>query len=197
MIQFNNVYLSYGTELVLNGLTFCVDKGRHVCISGPSGKGKSSILNMVQGYVLPDEGEVVVEGMPLSALNIKSVRSRLAFVPQNVNLPVKNGKELFSLIGKDVDIDEVIFILSCLGLSDEFFVRPFGKMSVGQKQRVVVSVCLALPGDILLLDEPTAALDDEAIDLFLNLLNKQEGRTILSASHNQKWLASVDNVISL
>lgn len=197
MIKFKNISLSFGTGPVFNNLSFVVETGMHSCISGPSGKGKSSILKMIQGYVLPDKGSIWVDGLEFNTENVNTIRSKLAFVPQNINLPVENGKELVALIGEDIPEDLIIENMRSLGLSTGMFVRSFGKMSGGQKQRIVIAVCLSLPREIVLLDEPTASLDDDSIDRLIRLTASQKGKTVVSASHNHKWITSVKNVITL
>ncbi|PWD98067.1 energy-coupling factor ABC transporter ATP-binding protein [Marinilabilia rubra] len=197
MIEFEGVCLSFGAVSVFEDLSFHADAGLHTCLSGLSGKGKSSILKMVQGFVVPEKGDILVDGLELNPENVKAIRSKLAFAPQNINLPVKNGKELVELIGEDLSEDLIMRNIGFLGLSSDMFNRSFDEMSGGQKQRVVIAFCLALPRQIVLLDEPTASLDDESIDHLIRLVAGQKGKTIVSASHNQKWINSADEVITL
>jgi len=197
MIELRNIFLSFQETTVFNDFSFSVKKGENVCISGPSGKGKSSVLKMIQGYLLPDRGEIMVGGLILDKYNIKSIRSRLAYVPQNVHLPVASGKELLTLIGNERKESLAVSFLEQLGLPSRMIERPFDEMSGGQKQRIVIAVCLSLERDILLLDEPTASLDDESIRKLIGVVKRLEDTTVVSASHNEKWSKAADEVIYL
>jgi polar amino acid transport system ATP-binding protein/putative ABC transport system ATP-binding protein len=84
-----------------------------------------------------------------------------------------------------------------LGLPREMLTRSFDEMSGGQKQRIVIAVCLSLEREILLLDEPTASLDDEAIETLIECIKGLENTTVVSASHNSKWLNAAGRVISI
>jgi polar amino acid transport system ATP-binding protein/putative ABC transport system ATP-binding protein len=197
MIQFCNIFLSFSEGSVFENLSFFIGKGEKVCLSGPSGRGKSTVLKMIQGYVLPEGGTINIDGLDMNADNVKSIRSRLAFVPQNVNLPVQNGRELLVLLGTGNRRNAVAAYLERLDLTSEMLVRPFDEMSGGQKQRIVIAVCLALDRDILLLDEPTASLDDESIKRLMDVVTNLEGKTVVSASHNRQWIRSADRVIPI
>jgi polar amino acid transport system ATP-binding protein/putative ABC transport system ATP-binding protein len=197
MIELRNIFLSFQETTVFNDFSFSVEKGENVCISGPSGKGKSSVLKMIQGYLLPDRGEIMVGGLVLNKPNIKSIRSQVAYVPQNIHLPVATGKELLALIGNERKESLAVSFLEQLGLPSTMIERPFDEMSGGQKQRIVIAVCLSLEREILLLDEPTAFLDDESILKLIDVVNCLEDTTVVSASHNKKWSNAAGEVIYL
>lgn len=197
MIQFEEITLSYPTGNVFSNLSFFVEEGSHVCISGPSGSGKSSVLKIIQGYILPDKGNVKINGTSLNKNSVKEVRSIMTYVPQNINLPVSNGEELLNLVGSGNKKEMTGRFIQMLGLEKEMVRRPFDEMSGGQKQRIVISVCLSLDRDIILLDEPTSLLDEESIQNLIRVINEFGGKTIVSASHNQMWIESVDKVVVL
>ncbi|WP_010422463.1 ABC transporter ATP-binding protein [Anaerophaga thermohalophila] len=197
MIELRNIFLSFQETIVFNDFSFFVKKGENICISGPSGKGKSSVLKMIQGYLLPDSGDIFVGGLVLDKHNIKSIRSQLAYVPQNIHLPVATGKELLALIGNERKESLAVSFLEQLGLPSTMIERPFDEMSGGQKQRIVIAVCLSLEREILLLDEPTASLDDESILKLIDVVNCLEDTTVVSASHNKKWSNAAGEVIYL
>lgn len=197
MISGKNISLSFNSTLIFRDLTFSVHDGENACFSGPSGKGKSSLLKIIQGYIIPDTGLVEVDGMELNIENVKKIRSKMAYIPQNINLPVDNGKELLKLIN-DRNADKTVdFFIEELGMPADMLTRRFDEMSGGQKQRVVIAVCLSLDREIVLLDEPTSSLDDESIDKVIRVIQNLKNRTILSASHNQKWIRFVDKKINL
>jgi putative ABC transport system ATP-binding protein len=197
MIQINKIKLTYPAGIVFQDLSFNIKKGNNVCISGPSGTGKSSVIKMLQGYVRPDEGQITVGHFQLNPETVNKIRSMMAYVPQNINLPVDNGMELLRMLQEEKNTGLVESHIQKLGMSEEMIKRSFDAMSGGQKQRVVVSVCLSLEREIILLDEPTSSLDDESVKRLINVVNDLEGKTIVSASHNQMWMESVDENIVL
>jgi len=197
MINFENISLSFSGETVLGDLSFTINRGANVCLSGPSGSGKSSVLKLIQGYLVPDEGQITVDNMVISPVRIKDVRQKMAYVPQNVHLPVQNGEEMLKMIGVGGREEETIFYLEQLGLARNMLRRSFDAMSGGQKQRIIVGVCLALGRDIVLLDEPTSSLDEASVEQLIRVVRELKDTTLVSASHDQKWVASTESVIPI
>ena len=197
MINFENISLSFSGETVLGDLSFTINRGANVCLSGPSGSGKSSVLKLIQGYLVPDEGQITVDNMVISPVRIKDVRQKMAYVPQNVHLPVQNGEEMLKMIGVGGREEETIFYLEQLGLARNMLRRSFDAMSGGQKQRIIVGVCLALGRDIVLLDEPTSSLDEASVEQLIRVARELKDTTLVSASHDQKWVASTESVIPI
>lgn len=197
MISGKNISLSFNSTFIFKDLTFSIHGGENACFSGPSGKGKSSLLKIIQGYIIPDTGQVEIDGMDLNIENVRKIRSKMAYIPQNINLPVDNGKELLKLINDRNAEKTVDSFIEELGMPADMLTRRFDEMSGGQKQRVVIAVCLSLDREIILLDEPTSSLDDESIDKVIRVIQNLKNRTIVSASHNQKWIRFVDKKINL
>ncbi len=197
MIRAQNIQLSFNGKTVLKNLSFEIGKGENVCFSGPSGKGKSSLLKMLQGYILPEAGTVHVKGLDLNENNIWTIRSKMAYIPQNVNLPVNNGIELLDLITGGKLSERVLQIASHLDIPEEMLEQGFDEISGGQKQRIVIAVCLSLDREIILLDEPTSSLDDQSIGKLMDVLKGPGERTVVSASHNHEWIRFADRSIAL
>jgi ABC-type multidrug transport system ATPase subunit len=197
MIQFEDVHLSFDTGIVFKNLSFSLKTGKHACIAGPSGSGKSSALKIIQGYLVPGQGNVVIKGLPLNKNTVKEIRRKIAYVPQNIYLPVTNGKELAKLIGCATKFEVIENYLGQLGLPNDMFLRSFDQMSGGQKQRIIIAVCLSLKREILLLDEPTSSLDNKSINKLINILNDLTHVTVVSASHNPEWIKAMDQTIYL
>ena len=197
MIKAEQITLSYSETTVFSNLSFFIEKGERVCFTGTSGTGKSSLLKMIQGYVPPVSGSLEVDGLRMSPANNKSIRARMAYVPQNVNLPVDNARALLTLVHAEEKEAQMRNYMEQLGLPASLFTQRFDEMGGGQKQRIVIALCLSLDRDILILDEPTSSLDNESIDKLGNLVAGLTGKTILSASHNPRWISFSTKTISL
>lgn len=195
MIRAQNVSLSFNNVLIFKDLGFTINQGENACFSGPSGKGKSSLLKILQGYLVPDTGFIDINGMELNSQNIKRIRSMMAYIPQNINLPVGNGGELLKLVSSEDSRERVYYFIEELGMNSNMLMRPFDEMSGGQKQRIVIAICLSLEREIILLDEPTSSLDDDSIGKLINVISNLRNRTVLSASHNHEWISFVDKTI--
>ncbi|MDX8339451.1 ABC transporter ATP-binding protein [Draconibacterium sp. IB214405] len=197
MIQCKDICLAFNEKSIFTNFNAKIKAGENVCIGGASGKGKSSLLNLFQGYVIPQSGSISVAGKNLSPTTIKEIREQIMYVPQNIHLPVKNGSALADLMGIQKKLPKIKQALTQLGLTEDFLEKDFMKISGGQKQRIVIAVCLGLDKNILLMDEPTASLDDDSINLLIKTIGNLKDKTIVSASHNQQWAESCDRIIEL
>ncbi|MFB6342894.1 ATP-binding cassette domain-containing protein [Saccharicrinis sp. FJH62] len=197
MIECQNINVQFDGKPVLKDLSFKVGNGEHLCFSGVSGKGKSTLLKLLQGYVIPDSGKTNINDISLEASNIKTIRNLITWIPQNVNMPVQNGFELVKMMGKEERRTSILDFMDQLGLEPEMLDKDFNKISIGQKQRVVIAVCLALDKPIILMDEPTAALDETSIQQLIDTINKLKNTTVVSASHHPLWIKSADKTFEL
>lgn len=198
MIKFNNVSLSFDELVICKDLSFELDQGDSLCLSGPSGKGKSSLLKLILGIIKPNAGTIYIDGFELNSDHVNEIRNEIVWLPQNIHLPVNSGKELTDLLDlNDYQYQLYQSYLDKLGIPSNGKEKLFTEISGGQKQRLVLAACLSLDKPILLLDEPVSALDDQSIDLFIDVVNSLEGKTIVSTSHNMKWLKHCTRVIEL
>lgn len=197
MIECQNISLSYSNKLILDNFNLTVNRGENICLAGESGKGKSTLLKIMQGYLLPDKGQVFIKNMQVSPSSINSIRKHISWIPQNINLPVENGTELMTLMNTSGTVKKAQNFLTKLGLEENFITRNFNEISGGQKQRVIISICLSLDKEILLMDEPTSSLDEDSIALFIQTIQSLKDKTIVSASHNQTWINNVEKTVHL
>ncbi|MCH0539006.1 ABC transporter ATP-binding protein [Streptomyces sp. MUM 203J] len=194
----------------LRGVDLTLPRGELVAVHGPSGVGKTTLLNLVGGLDRPDEGRVVVDGTDLSALREKRLlelrRERIGFVFQTFGLvPVLSAAEN---VGVPLRLrrvpwrereERVARLLDRIGLGDHAAQRP-GELSGGQQQRVAVARALAAGPALLIADEPTSQLDAETRATVVGLLRAavdDEGTTALVTTHDEELLDRADRVYAL
>ncbi len=185
-----------GSRPVISGLNLEVARGEAAFLSGPSGSGKSTLLNLIAGLHLPDEGEVIVDGIAVHSLS-ETARDRLrahkiGYVFQTFNLlsPLDLMENLLlplTLSGREVDEPEARRVLEQLGLSDHLKKRPY-ELSVGQRQRVAVARAILGAPTVLLADEPTANLDQISAGAVVGAMARlvEGGAALVVATHDPK-----------
>lgn len=188
-----------------NNISFTIDKGEFCVVVGPSGAGKTTVLNILGGMDSCDGGTIMLDGLVVSSLNERQLtdyrRYDVGFVFQFYNL-VQNltaleNVELASQICKE-PLDPAT-VLSQVGLSERMDNFP-AQLSGGEQQRVSIARALAKNPKILLCDEPTGALDYETGKNILKLLQdscRKFGKTVILITHNQAISQMADRVIHL
>ncbi|WP_367875539.1 ABC transporter ATP-binding protein [Ralstonia pickettii] len=184
------------TATALSGVHLTLRRGSWVAIMGPSGHGKSTLLQIMGGLDRPTDGKVHLNGIELTTLgHAELARTRaeaIGFVFQSFNLlPHLSALENIQLalwLGKREPNDaraRALTLLESVGLADKAHVRP-GALSGGQQQRVAVARALANEPAILLMDEPTGNLDSTSEAQLMELLGglHEQGRTIVMVTHN-------------
>ena len=203
-------YYGKGENLVkaLDGMDLTIEKGKFTAIIGASGSGKTTLLNMIGGLDVPDEGEVIVDGVNLSGLREKELavfrRSKVGFVYQNFNLVStltvrENILFPLSLAGSTPDAAFFDEIVGLLRLSDRLDAFP-GGLSGGGQQRVAIARALIAKPAILLADEPTGNLDSKSGQNVLGLLKlsvETYHQTLVMITHNLEIAQMADRVVRI
>ena len=197
MIHCTNLSLTFPDRQVFEELNFDVKEGQHLCLSGGSGTGKSSVLKLLLGFLSADQGEIRVNNLLLSQKTIHHIRKEMAWMPQNVNLPVQNGGELIQLMNSSERQNIIGDLLQKLGLEGAMLKTDFSRISGGEKQRIIIAVLLSLNKPVLLMDEPTSSLDEKSIMKLISVVKEMKNKTIISASHNHIWMDNADKVVQL
>ena len=202
----SKIYRSGEVEIrAVDDISFEIQKGEFVVIVGPSGAGKTTVLNMLGGMDACSEGTILVDGSEVSRYNARQLteyrRRDIGFVFQFYNL-VQNltaleNVELAAQICPDpLDAQEV---LRDVGLADRMNNFP-AQLSGGEQQRVSIARALAKNPKLLLCDEPTGALDDQTGRTILQLLQdtcRQKGVTVIVITHNSALTPMADRVIRI
>ncbi len=212
ILEVQDLTKKYGegdSEVVaVNHISFSVEKGEFVAITGASGSGKSTLMNMIGGIDTPTSGDVKIDGRSISSMSEDELaifrRRNLGMIYQFYNLiPTLTAEENivlpWRLDGRKRNDEKVKEILSVLGLSQRAGHLP-GQMSGGQQQRVSIGRALINDPAFILADEPTGNLDSktsgEIIDL-LKYTNEKLGQTILLITHDEKIALSADRIITI
>ncbi|MFE3147126.1 thiol reductant ABC exporter subunit CydD [Streptomyces sp. NPDC059218] len=196
------------TEPSLSEASLVVDEGETVALVGPSGVGKSTLLDVVLGFTAPDEGRVRIGGADLSTLAPERWRERIAWVPQRPYLFAGTIAENVRLARPDADDSAVTAALRDAGAHDFVAELPDGArtligedgagLSAGQRQRLALARAFLADRPLLLLDEPTASLDGETEAGIVEAVRRLAvGRTVLLVVHRPALLAVADRVVTL
>jgi putative ABC transport system ATP-binding protein len=208
-IVFQDVYKRYQmgevTIVAANAVNFGIEKGEFAVISGASGAGKTTVLNMLGGIDNCDEGDIIVDGKKVSSLvesqMIQYRRMDIGFVFQFYNLiPNLTASENVELASQICESDlNSVDVLSSVGLSERVHNFP-SQLSGGEQQRVAIARALAKKPKLLLCDEPTGALDYTTGKKILSLLQdtcKKQKMTVVLITHNSAIAPMADRVIHM
>ena len=212
ILRIENVTKTYGEKdtavHALDRVSFSVEEGEFVAVTGPSGSGKSTLLHILGGVDKPDSGTVQVKGTDIFRLNETNQaifrRRQIGLIYQFYNLiPISTVEEniLLPLLldGKKPNPKRLAQILSILGLEDRKEHLP-SQLSGGQQQRVSVGRALITHPAVILADEPPGNLDQqnpkEIMDLFCKL-NRTYKQTIVMITHDMKLAAQCDRVLAI
>ena len=209
-IEVKNVKFRYPQTKkdALGGIELSIEKGEYVSVIGHNGSGKSTLARLMNGLLLPTEGEVLVDGYstadkqklfeirkrvgvvfqnPDNQLVASIVEDDVAFGPENIGVPRKE-------IGERID-----FALKAVGM-EEYRKSTPSRLSGGQKQRVAIAGVLAIRPEMLILDESTAMLDPRGrkeVTEVVERLNRENGMTVLTITHYMDEVCRADRVIVL
>ncbi|MFD9389775.1 thiol reductant ABC exporter subunit CydD [Streptomyces sp. NPDC060000] len=209
-LTFEDVTVRYpgrSADAVRN-VSFTVEAGETVALVGPSGAGKSTLLNALLGFVRPVDGRVLAGGVDLMAADLEQWRSRVAWVPQRPHLYAGTIDENVRLARPGADDAAVRRALADAGALEFVEALPAGAdtvlgedgagLSAGQRQRLALARAFLADRPVLLLDEPTAALDGETeAEVVAAVRRLAAGRTVLLVVHRPALLAVADRVVRL
>ena len=204
ILKIEDLHKSFGNNEVLKGVSLELKQGENKVIIGPSGTGKSTLLNNVNRLVPPDQGKIYLDGELITPDNINRMRQEIGFVFQDFGLfnhltalgNVRVGLIKVKKMNKKDATELAMEELRRVGLEENADQYP-AELSGGQKQRVGIARALAMQPKLILFDEPTSALDPELIGEVLNVMKDlaQEGMTMLVVTHEMGFARTVSDEI--
>lgn len=199
MIEINSLNKRFGKLTVLDGLDLHIDSGGIFAVLGPNGSGKTTLIKSILGMVIPDNGDIKIEGN--SVLNESDYRNNINYLPQIANFPANlSVKELIKMV-KNLRPKEA----NDLKLIEHFGLEPFldkklGNLSGGTKQKVNIVLTFMFESDLIILDEPTTGLDPISLIHLKELIHieKNKGKTILITTHIMSFVEEIaDEIVFL
>jgi ATP-binding cassette subfamily B protein len=210
VLELREVHFSYGAgrRTVLRGVNLRLEPGTLTVLVGASGAGKSTLLSLLVRLFDPSSGEILLDGRPLSAITVASLRRQMAMMSQDTHLFAGSLREALTPTGEQVSDDRIWDALTFVAMND--FVRgipgrldaPLGEdgvnLSGGQRQRLSLARAFLLDRPILLLDEPTSNVDPESEAIIAAALQHMRyGRTCLAITHRLALFDHADVVYRL
>ncbi|MBR5712349.1 MAG: ABC transporter ATP-binding protein [Lachnospiraceae bacterium] len=202
LIQFTNIVKKFDGQLILKGINLDIYENEFVTLLGPSGCGKTTLLRILGGFLMPDEGSVIFDGEDITNLppykrDLNTVFQKYALFPHmnvfdNVAFGLKIKKE-----PKDIIYQKVMRMLKLVGL-EEYSKKAVFEMSGGQQQRVAIARALVNEPKVLLLDEPLGALDAKlrkGMQRELKKIQKEVGITFIFVTHDQEEALTMSDKI--
>ena len=208
-IEFEHVAFAYTEDApVLKDVSFYIQPGQMVGVVGPTGGGKSTIVSLIPRFYDPSAGSIKIDGVDIRNYKFLALRDQIGYVLQETVLFEGTVRENIAY-GKKGVTEEQILEAAKLANADEFISRmPHGydtivgergdTLSGGQRQRIGIARAIIRDNPILILDEPTAALDTESEQLVIEALERlMKGRTVITIAHRLSTIRHSDKIIVL
>ncbi|MGL5786570.1 MAG: ABC transporter ATP-binding protein [Bacteroidales bacterium] len=204
MIIYKDITFTFGETNLFDHFNYEIQSGEHVCIAGKSGVGKSTLINMLLGFLTPDSGEIRVDNQTLTVDTLQSIRSKILWLPQDINLPFHSVREMLNFpytlkVNRKLSFneDKALQLFDQLGLDRVLINHDISQISGGQKQRIAFISGIMAGKDIVLLDEPTAALDPDSTIRMGEFIKGLKDVTVLAISHDERFAAFFDRTLLL
>ncbi|OBZ35316.1 ATP-binding cassette domain-containing protein [Methanohalophilus sp. DAL1] len=193
IIEYRDLSIIHSHQKVLENFNLIIKEGEKVLIRGKSGTGKSTLFLCLLGLMRPSKGDVYFKDLPVNGNSVSVVRTKIAYVPQDVDVGRDSVNEFFDTIfsynavGFTPDFEKIQRLLEWFELDDSILKKEFKSLSGGEKQRIILILSLLLERNVFLLDEPTSSLDSslksKVVDYFVN----DPSLTVVVISHDPQW----------
>ncbi|MBN2435751.1 MAG: ATP-binding cassette domain-containing protein [Spirochaetes bacterium] len=204
MITFESISLNFDDKILFENFNHKFEKGSKTLIYGNSGKGKSTLLRMILGFQSEYRGKISFNGTPLSPETINRVRSQCSYVSQDVDLPDDTVKNVIDSIfmlkaNRKITPDYDLFnkMAKDFQLPTGLLTKPTSELSGGERQRTGLIIAFMLKRPVLLLDEPTSAVESSMKNTIVSKI-MESNKTALIVSHDPEWRDSSEiNILEI
>ncbi len=206
-IEFNHIAFGYDSKFpVLKDVSFRVDPGQFVGVVGPTGSGKSTIMSLIPRFYDVQAGQVLIDGHDVRDYKLKELRDQIGYVLQDTILFRGTIRDNIAFGRPDASLAEIIAAAKVANAHDFISAMPLGydtlvgdrgsTLSGGQRQRIGIARVVVRDSPILLLDEPTAALDSESEKLVVEALERvTKGKTVIAIAHRLSTIRNADKIV--
>jgi len=207
-IYLDQITFSYEENCVLNNASLMIPAGLFTAIVGPSGAGKTTVVDLVIALLRPQQGEIFIDNLPLPQVDLRSWRNMIGYVPQETLLLNDTVFMNVTLGDRELTQQDAEYALKAAGVWEFVMTLPKGihstvgergsALSGGQRQRIAIARALVHKPKLLILDEPTSALDRQSEEDICETLRQLSGKiTILAISHRAKLMDAADRAYRL
>lgn len=195
-IEFCNVGFAYNeNRQILNKFSFVIEKGDKVNLKGISGRGKTTIFNLLKKFYLVDEGEIYIGSKDINSIELPDLRREILYISQDNYFFPGTVRDNFKRLSQNITDDEILKVLNLVDIKvvdnelsaflDLDISKNAAKLSGGQKQKIKLSSIFILDRDIILLDEPFTGIDNSSTKIIWNnIKQKLDEKTVLFIDHN-------------
>ncbi|HET9824757.1 MAG TPA: ABC transporter ATP-binding protein [Chitinophagaceae bacterium] len=208
-LAFKDISFSYSEEFLLNDLNLTIAPGDFVGISGLSGKGKTTILNLLLGFLNPDGGEIFINDEKVNHVTLQESWPRIAYVKQQTFLIHDSIRRNITLSGEEIDEPKLWQVIKISGLTtlidtdsegiNKLITENGKNISGGQRQRIAIARALYKDADLVILDEPFNELDEQSEQCLVKYFKQraETGKMVVLITHNKKSLTFCNKLVSL
>lgn len=206
--RFDHVYFSHGSTPVIAGATFDIPARNITVLSGPSGAGKTTIIDLLIGLNRAGRGRILIDSTPLDEVDLWAWRRMIGYVPQELNLFHASVRDNITLNDTSIGDEDILAAIEQAGAADFINKLPNGldtdvgemgsKFSGGQRQRISLARALVTKPQVLILDEVTSALDPKTeAEIVSNIMALRENYTIVAITHRPAWTQIADRLYNV
>lgn len=199
MIKFENIDLIFDDKKIFSDFSLEIAKGEKAIFLGKSGLGKSSLFALLLGFVRPQNGKVLIDGVPVDEHTVWHVRQKVSFIDQDVSVGDYKVSEWFAFVAGikenqslDFSEDKIQGLMDFFELSRDLLNKDISELSGGERQRVAIIVSVLLGRNVFLLDEVTSALDKNLKKKTADFFIRHKDWTVISISHDAVWLDNLN-----
>ena len=203
ILELRGITVSYGDHTVISNFSMQLERGELVAVTGVSGSGKTSLIRAILGFVPIEQGEILVDGIPVNAVE---VRKHTAYLPQDLSFPCEWVDEVLRMPflfrnnrDRKITDEQWLDCFGRLGLEGGIMKKRLNEISGGQRQRMMLAIASMLDKDIIILDEPTSALDAASVNLVTGYIKElsTRGKSVISVTPDNVFAAACDKVIEI